>query len=86
MVGPNKVLVPRFSATRPRLWELRDEHFNRTHSDLVKFSVHDVDYECVRHRLQDIASKATEILVSRYLKQGTRRPLLTRSCFPHSYP
>ena len=79
MAGPSKVLVPQSSATRPRLWESRDGPLHRTHSELVKFSVHDVDYECVRHRLQEIASKATAILASRYLQQGITRPLSVRS-------
>ena len=72
MAGPRKVLVPRFSATRPRLWESEtyDEGFDRTHSDLVKFSVNDVDYERVLHRLREITSKATTTLTSRYLSHG----------------
>ena len=66
------LLVPRFSATRPRLWELEtdDEGLDRTHSDLVKFSVNDVDYERVLRRLREIASKATATLTSRYLSHG----------------
>ena len=86
MAGPSKVLVPQFSATRPRLWESRDVPFNRTHSGLVKFSVHDLDYECVRHKLQEITSKATAILASRYLRKGITRPLPARSWLPRSYP
>lgn len=72
MAGPNKVLVPRFSATRPRLWESEtyDEGFDRTHSELVKFSVNDVDYERVLHRLREVTSKATATLTSRYLSHG----------------
>ena len=72
MAGPNKVLVPRFSATRPRLWDSTtyDEGLNRTHSDLVKFSVNDVNYERVLHRLREVAAKATATLTSRYLSHG----------------
>ena len=72
MAGPSKVLVPRFSATRPRLWESEtyDEGLDRTHSDLVKFSVNDVDYERVLHRLGEVTSKATAIVTSRYLSHG----------------
>lgn len=72
MAGPQKVLVPRFSATRPRLWdsESYDEGLDRTHSDLVKYSVHDVDYERVLRILGEIASKATATLTLRYLSQG----------------
>ena len=73
MAGPTKVLlVPRSSATRPRLWdsETDDEGLDRTHSGLVKFSVNDVDYERVLRRLKEIASKATATLTSRYLSHG----------------
>ena len=72
MAGPKKILVNRFSATHPRLWESDDEGFNRTHSDLVKFSRHDLDYERVLHRLREIFSKGTATLTSRYLSQGTK--------------
>ena len=72
MAGPKKVLVNRFSATRPRLWdsEKYDESLDRTHSDLVKFSVNDVDYERVHRRLREVASEATATLTSRYLTHG----------------
>ena len=75
MTGPRKVLVSQFSATRPRLWESEgyDESLNRTHSDLVKFSSNDVDYERVHHRLREITSEVTATLTSRYLSQGTQR-------------
>lgn len=69
MAGPKQVLVNRFSATMPRLWESDDEPFDRTHSDLVKYCDHDVHYERVLARLRNIASKATAILTSRYLSQ-----------------
>lgn len=69
MAGPKKILVNRFSATHPRLWESDHEGFNRTHSDLVKFSRHDVDYERVLYRLREISSKGTATLTSRYLSQ-----------------
>ena len=77
MAGPKKVLVNRFSATRPRLWESNDEPFNRTHSDLVKFSIHEVDYESVLCKLREIASKASVTLTSRYLSQGIQHSLPT---------
>lgn len=70
MAGPSKVLVPQFSATRPRLFESDDEPFNRTHSDLVKFSAHDLDYELVLHRLEEIVSEGIATLTSRYLSEG----------------
>ncbi len=66
------MLVGPFSAKYPRPWEpeLHAEGFNRIHSDLVKFSVGDVDYERVRSRLNEITSKAKTTLISRYLSQG----------------
>lgn len=75
MAGPKKVLVSQFSATRPRLWESEhyEESLNRTHSDLVKFSPNDVDYERVRHKLLEITSEASATLTSRYLSQGTQK-------------
>ena len=82
MAGPKKVLVDRSSATRPRFWESDDEPFDRSHSDLVKYCVHDVDYYRVLDRLQKIASKATAILTSRYLSQGIQRYLFSLPCAP----
>ena len=76
MAGPKRVLVDRFSATYPRLWESDDEGFNRTHSELVKFSWHDVDYERVLYKLREIASRGTATLNSRYLSQGSGVSLL----------
>ena len=72
MAGPEKFMVSRFSATRPRLWESEacDEGLDRTHSDLVKFTVNDVDYEIVLKRLREVTSKATATLTSRYLSHG----------------
>lgn len=69
--------MDRFSATRARLWESHEEPLNHTHSDTVKFSGQDVDYECVLKKLRDIASKATATLSSRYLDQGTKLSLST---------
>ena len=66
------MLVGPFSAKHPRHWEpeLHHEGFDRTHSDLVKFSVGDVDYYRVRSRLNEIASDAKMRLISRYRSQG----------------
>ena len=76
MAGERKLLVGPFSAKHPRPWEpeLHHEALNRTHSDLVKFSVGDVDYERVLSRLSEITSKARTILLSRYLRQGRMLP------------
>ena len=78
MAGPKKILVNRFSATRPRLQDSRlrgsdeeiDEGFDRTHSDLVKFSANDVDYQRVLRRLKEVTSEATKKITLRYLSQG----------------
>ena len=72
--------MDRFSATRPRLWEEHEEGLNRTHSDLVKFSPNDADYEPVFSKIQGIADKATEILALRYLSQGRQRSHSTLLC------
>ena len=83
---PGKVLVPHSSATRPRLWEEDDEPFHRSHSDLVKFSANDLDYQRVLHRLEGIVSVATATLTSRYLSQGMYSFLRTILCHPQVYP
>ncbi len=72
MAGEQRLLVSPFSAKYPRPWEpeLHAEGFNRTHSDLVKFSDGEVDYERVRSRINEITSKAKTILISRYLSHG----------------
>lgn len=72
MAGNRELLVGPFSAKHPRHWEpeLHHEPFDRTHSDLVKFSIGDLDYERVRSRLSEIISKAKGTLISRYLSQG----------------
>ena len=72
MAGDRKLLVGPFSAKHPRHWEpeLHHEPLDRTHSDLVKFSPGDIDYERVHSRLREIVSKAKETLISRYLEQG----------------
>ena len=59
------MLVGPFSAKHPRPWEpeLHAEGFDRTHSDLVKFSASDVDFERVRSRLNEVTSKAKKILI-----------------------
>lgn len=74
MAGPCVVLVDRFSATYPRPWDLESSHagFNRTHSDLVKFSPGDIDYLRVRSVLRDITSKAAALITTRFLIHGTK--------------
>ncbi len=75
MEGPRVVLVDRFSATYPRPWDSESfyEGLNRTHSDLVKFSAGDIDYQRVLSVLRDITSKAAGLIKLRFLSQGTTR-------------
>ena len=79
MAGPRAVLVDRFSATYPRQWDSESfqEGFNRTHSDLVKFSAGDVDYLRVLSVLRDVTSKAAASIVSRFIHQGTKKSSLS---------
>lgn len=76
MAGERKLLVCPFSAKYPRPWEpeLHHEGLNRSHSDLVKFCVGNVDYERVLSRLSEVTSQAKMTLTSQYLSQGSVLP------------
>ncbi|KEY71346.1 hypothetical protein S7711_10245, partial [Stachybotrys chartarum IBT 7711] len=61
MEGPRVVLVAKASATHGRSWENGPEHIcavARTHSNMVKFSPHDPEYDKVRDRLRGLAQRA----------------------------
>lgn len=61
MTGPAAVLVTKSSATHCRPWEDGAEHIcaiNRTHSEMVKFSPHDSDYNDVREKLKGLSRRA----------------------------
>lgn len=61
MTGPRSVLVNSSSATHGRYWETEAHHvqaLNKTHSDLVKFTSHDADYERVLSVLKSMAAAA----------------------------
>ena len=63
------ILVSSASATHGRSWEVGDRYvvaLNRTHSELVKFSQHDDDYEMVRDCLQQFADAAFAVIQKRF--------------------
>ncbi|KAL7918702.1 nacht and ankyrin domain-containing protein [Trichoderma austrokoningii] len=61
MTGPLAVLVSKSSATHCRPWE-NGQHYmcpiSRTHSEMVKFSSEDHEYEKVRERIQSLVREA----------------------------
>ena len=68
MSGESKVLVDRFSARSGRLWEEDATHLqpiNRNHSDMVKFSKWDDDYDVVREILQNFRKNAPAVIEKR---------------------
>lgn len=61
MTGRRTVLVDSSSATHGRSWEIEAHHIqalNRTHSEMVKFSSNDGDYDRVLAVLRRMASAA----------------------------
>jgi hypothetical protein len=65
MNGKEAIVVDRFSATHSRPWENEEYHMqamNRRHSDLVKFSCHDHDYERVLAVLRRFAATAVRVM------------------------
>ena len=61
MTEPRSVLVDSSSARHGRPWENEAHHclpLKRTHSELVKFSSNDEDYETVLAELKRMASAA----------------------------
>lgn len=67
MTGPAAVLVSKSSATHCRPWENGQQYIcaiHRTHSEMVKFSSEDSEYEKVLGRIQSLvreARKAQEV-------------------------
>lgn len=64
MTGPAKFLVTKTSATHCRPWENGAEHIcavARTHSNLVKFGLHDDEYFNVRERLKGLARRSLAV-------------------------
>jgi len=69
MTGKPAVLVDIASATHGRPWELEDRcilAINRAHSDLVKFSKQDEDYEVVLHHLRRFSSVSASVIRDRF--------------------
>lgn len=65
MKGKPTVLVDSASAAHSRPWELEDRYvqaINRNHSDLVKFTKQDEDYEVVLHHLKRLSSLAVDVV------------------------
>jgi hypothetical protein len=68
MSGPPQILVDKDSATQSRPWETSDRYImsiNRSHSDLVKFSKHDHEYEIVLDCLRDFLQAAPRVIAKR---------------------
>jgi hypothetical protein len=70
MSGEPAILVGISSATHGRPWE-HEAHYiqaiNRTHSDLVKFSYHDVVYDKILDQMKDFTKDAIEVVQARSL-------------------
>jgi hypothetical protein len=69
MTGKPTVLVNTASATYGRPWELVDRYvlaINRSHSNLVKFTKQDEDYEVVLHHLKRFSSVAVKVVQDRF--------------------
>lgn len=61
MTGPAAVLVSKSSATHCRPWGNGQQYIcaiNRTHSEMVKFSSEDSEYEKVLGRIQSLVREA----------------------------
>jgi protein SERAC1 len=69
MTGKPTVLVDSASATHSRPWELEDRYvhaINKSHSDLVKFTKQDEDYEVVLHHLRRFSNAAVDVVRDRF--------------------
>jgi hypothetical protein len=72
MKGGPAVLVHSSSATHGRSWEGEAHHIqpiSRTHSDLVKYSIHDGVYQRVLHILQSFTESAVTVIRDRSTTQ-----------------
>jgi len=69
MTGKPTVLVDSASATHSRPWELEDRYvhaINKSHSDLVKLTKQDEDYEVVLYHLRRFSSVAVDVVRDRF--------------------
>jgi hypothetical protein len=70
MKGPSAVLVDVHSATSGREWESSSKFIhaiNRNHSELVKFSKQDSDYQTVLHHLATFKRDAYNAIRTRFV-------------------
>lgn len=73
MDGPPAVLVDRHSATHGREWESDGQFIqpvDRNHSDLVKFSNYDDEYQTVLRHLSKFREKACSAIKERFNVDG----------------
>ena len=73
MDGPPAVLVDRHSATHSREWESDGQFIqpvNRNHSELVKFSNHDDEYQTVLRHLSTFRKNACSVIRNRFNVDG----------------
>jgi hypothetical protein len=75
MDGLLAVLVDRHSATHGREWESDGQFIqpvNRNHSELVKFSNHDDDYQTVLRHLSTFRKNASNVIRHRFNVDGEK--------------
>jgi hypothetical protein len=73
MDGPPAVLVGRHSATHGREWESDGrliQPVNRNHSELVKFSKYDDEYQTVLRHLSTFRNEACNVIKDRFNIDG----------------
>lgn len=76
MTGPVAVLVSKSSATHCRPWENGQQNIcaiNRTHSEMVKFSSEDSEYEKVLGRIQSLVREARKVQEAREALKAQKR-------------
>jgi hypothetical protein len=79
MSGPPAVLVDRYSATHGREWESDGQFIqpvNRNHSELMKFSNRDDEYQTVLRYLSTFTKNACSVIGDRFHANGE-----TGECF-----
>ncbi|KAK1244211.1 hypothetical protein MKX08_002349 [Trichoderma sp. CBMAI-0020] len=76
MTGAPAILVSKSSATHCRPWENGQQHIcamDRTHSEMVKFSSEDSEYEKVLGRLQSLVREARKVQEAREALKAQKR-------------
>jgi protein SERAC1 len=80
MDGPPAVLVDRHSATHGREWESDGQFIqpvNRNHSELVKFSKYDDEYQTVLRHLSTFRKSAGSVIKDRFNVDGENSEYLS---------